>query len=249
MSAPALREVPLQHNAHLLEFAESLEQGAFHVVILLTGVGTRALVEAVEPTVSRERFVAALSRTRVAARGPKPMAVLRELGVAAWVLAPEPNTWRELLSAIDAKSGELSLQGAHVAVQEYGVSNPELLSGLLERGARVTRVPVYRWELPEDLEPLKAGVRELAAGAVDVLVLTTGVQIAHLWQVAGELGLQDQVRAGLGRTVIASIGPSTTHELRRIGFAADLEASHPKMGMLVREAAERSAELLAAKRA
>lgn len=248
MMAPALREVPLDSNTAALDFARALDRGEFNVVILLTGVGTRTLVEVVEPLLSRERFAAALSRVRVAARGPKPMAVLRELGVGAWVVAPEPNTWRELLMALDAKSQEQPLRDARVAVQEYGVSNPELLAGLLERGARVTRVPVYRWALPEDLAPLRTAVGDICAGRVDVMMLTTGVQLAHLWQVAGEMGQQEQLRDGLRRTVIASIGPTTTEELRRLGLTPDLEASHPKMGILVREAAERSSELLQVKR-
>lgn len=248
ISAPALREVPIESNTPALDFAAALERGEFDVVILLTGVGTRALLEVVEPRLPRERFVAALRRVKVAARGPKPMAVLRELGVPAWVLAAEPNTWRELLAALDAKADELPLQDARVAVQEYGVSNAELLAGLLERGARVTRVPVYRWALPDDREPLERAVAALAAGEIDVLMLTTGVQIAHLWQVAEEMGRADDVREGLRRTMIASIGPSTTEELRRRSLSPDLEASHPRMGMLVREAAERATELLAVKR-
>ena len=37
----------------------------------------------------------------VVARGPKPVAALKELGISPVVTAPEPNTWRELLSALD----------------------------------------------------------------------------------------------------------------------------------------------------
>jgi uroporphyrinogen-III synthase len=56
--------------------------------------------------------------------------------------------------------------------------------------------------------------------------------------------LQDAVLGGLGRAVIASIGPTTSEELQRHGVAVDLEPSHPKMGLLVRETAERAAALL-----
>jgi uroporphyrinogen-III synthase len=37
--------------------------------------------------------------------------------------------------------------------------------------------------------------------------------------------------------VVASIGPTTSDELRRRGVPPDLEASRPKMGVLVTEAA------------
>jgi uroporphyrinogen-III synthase len=226
-------------------FTDQLVAGEYDLVILLTGVGTRALVDVVERVRgSRDVFVEALARVKVVARGPKPVAVLRELKVPIWLTAPEPNTWRELLAALDAKRDELSLRGLRVAVQEYGASNPELLSGLEERGARVTRVPVYRWALPEDLEPLRAGVRALAQGDIDVVIFTTATQVTHLLQVAETMALPTQVRDGLRKAVVASIGPTTSEELRVQEIGIDLEATHPKMGFLVREAAERAAELL-----
>jgi uroporphyrinogen-III synthase len=122
-------------------------------------------------------------------------------------------------------------------VQEYGVSNVELLDALRVRGAQVTPVPVYRWALPEDLGPLNTAVRALVRGELDVAIFTTGMQLVHLWQVAREAGAEDAVRRALKRMVIASIGPTTSEELRRQGIEPRLEASHPKMGFLVRDAA------------
>ena len=246
VAAPALREVPLESNPDALAFADALLRGEYDIVILLTGVGTRALLQVVSTKHPREAFVAALAKTKVVARGPKPLAVLRELDVPVWATVPEPNTWRELLAAIDA-TGE-SIDGRRVAVQEYGKTNDELLQGLEARGARVTRVPVYRWALPEDVEPLRAAVGSIARGELDVAIFTTSVQVTHLMEVADSLGQADVVRDGLRRMVVASIGPTTTEELRNQGIAADLEASHQKMGFLVREAAERSPALLRVKR-
>jgi uroporphyrinogen-III synthase len=246
--APALREVPRESNTEALDFAAALMRGEFDVVVFLTGVGTRALVNVIERDYPREAFTAALARTKVVARGPKPLAVLRELQVPIWVAAPEPNTWRELLAAIDARAEERPLGGARIAVQEYGVSNTELLEEFRRRGALVTLVPVYRWALPEDVEPLKRAVTAISRGEVDVVIFTTSVQLVHLWQIVGEMRLETDVRRGLARSVIASIGPTTSEELRRHGLAADLEASHPKMGFLVREVAEQSGNLLRAKR-
>src|SRR5262249_11790551 len=140
--APSMQEVPLgdQHEAHA--FARELDAGTIDVVVLLTGVGTRALAEAVSPVLPRERLAAALGRATLVARGPKPVAALRELGLAPTLVVPEPNTWRELLDALDAHA---PVGGRRVAVQEYGVANPDLLDGLAARGASILRVPVYRW--------------------------------------------------------------------------------------------------------
>jgi uroporphyrinogen-III synthase len=249
ISAPSMREVPLESNTEALAFADGLERGDYDVVILLTGVGTRALIAAVERAHgNRDSFVDALRRTKIAARGPKPVAALREVQVPVWLTAPEPNTWREILTSLDSQD-DVSLKGLRVAVQEYGVSNPDLLAGLEDRGAIVTRVPVYQWALPEDLEPLRSACRALASRTVDVILFTTGTQVAHLLEVAGTMGLRDAALSGMRHAVVASIGPTTSEELRERGIAPDMEASHPKMGFLVREASERAAELRALKRA
>ena len=248
MVAPAMREVPLESNLEALEFAAALLKDEFDMVILLTGVGTRVLAEVIEPVCPREQFVEALRRVRVVARGPKPVAVLREFGVTPSVAVPEPNTWREILRALDDAADAHPLRGMRVAVQEYGISSPELLAGLEERGARVTRVPVYRWALPENVGPLRAAVQALAGGEIDVALFTTSVQVEHLFQVAAEMKLEEPLRRGLKRCVVASIGPTTSEELRRHSLEPDLEPSHPKMGFLVKEAAERCAELLKRKR-
>lgn len=249
--APAMREVPLGSNTEALAFAEALLAGKFDIVIFLTGVGARAVLSVAETKYSREDFISALKRTKVVPRGPKPIAVLRELGVTPALTVPEPNTWRELLQTLDdaAKSlPEFHLRGARIALQEYGVSNPELIAGLTERGAIVTRVPVYQWVLPENTSPLECAILEIAAGKIDVIFFTTGVQVTHLFQVAGKMKLEEQIRGELRRAIVASIGPTTSEELRRHGIPPDLEPSHPKMGFLVKEAAEQAASLLAKKR-
>ena len=248
--APSMREVPIESNAEAVRFIDDLIAGEFDVVVLLTGVGTRALLDIVQRVQgTKKRLIDALRETMVVVRGPKPLAVMREIDVPVFLTAPEPNTWRELLGALDSRKSELSLEGLNVAVQEYGASNPDLLAGLEARGARVTPVPVYQWALPEDTGPLRNAARAIADGELDVALFTSATQAVHLMKIAEELQLTDRVRAGLGRMVIASIGPTTSEELRQRGIAVDLESSHPKMGFLAREAAERAAELLSAKRA
>lgn len=242
--APAVREVPVESNDAAVTFVRTLVADGFDVVIFLTGIGARTLVAAGEAAVPREAIVGALARTKIVARGPKPVAALREMGVPVWATVPEPNTWREVLAVLDARQSELMLAGARVAVQEHGVPSPELVDSLRARGATVTAVPVYRWALPDDLEPLRAAVRALSESRVDVVLFLSGVQAAHLDQVAREMGLGDAVRRGLAHAVVTSIGPSTSAELRRQGIGVDLDASHPKMGQLVRDAAERAGAIL-----
>lgn len=242
LHAPAMREVAIAANPEVLQFARELFTGKIGAVIFLTGVGARALCSAIEPAHPAEQFFEALRKIPVVARGPKPLAVLREWNVPVAVTVPEPNTWRELLQAIDKSA--LELRGKQVAVQEYGVANTELLENLRERGAEVTRVVVYQWDLPEDLAPLRAAIDEVVAGRVDVVLFTTSVQVIHLFRVAGESGRTEALKAALQDVVKASIGPTTSETLASYGLGADIEASHPKMGFLVKEAAERTGAVL-----
>jgi uroporphyrinogen-III synthase len=246
--APSMREVPLESNTEALAFARSLMTNGFDVVILLTGVGTRALARVVETIYPLDQFVAALQKTVVVARGPKPAAALKEFGVPVTLAVPEPNTWRDLLRVLDEHTDSAPIDGRRVAVQEYGSANPDLLAGLAERGAQVTRVPVYQWALPEDTRPLRDAIEKIARGGVDVALFTTSIQVVHLLQIAAEMNLEEEVRGAFARIAVASIGPVTSEALREHGIVPDLEPSHPKMGILVNEAAKRAPEILSQKR-
>jgi uroporphyrinogen-III synthase len=229
--APALREVPLEENPAAFEFASRLYAGEFEMVIFLTGVGARLLQRVLATREAENLFFEALRKLAVVARGPKPVAVLREWQVPIAVTVPEPNTWRELLEAIAGRNEK------SVAVQEYGRSNAELLSGLAAQGRSVTRVPVYQWALPEDTAPLAAAVEMLLAGRFQVVLFTTGVQIEHVLEFAEQHGKRAKVLSALEKTFIASIGPTCSESLRAQGLTPAMEPSHPKMGVLVREAA------------
>jgi uroporphyrinogen-III synthase len=240
--APSMREVPLEQNDEAFQFAERLFAGGFDMVIFLTGVGTRFLNKVIETRYPRGRFAEALRKVTTVARGPKPSAALREMAVPVTVQVPEPNTWREILIATEGRPER------RIAIQEFGKPSPELVDALQARGAEVTAVQVYQWDLPEDLEPLREAARRLAAGSVDVSLFTSSVQLTHLFQIASELGIEADVRKGLRRTVVASIGPTTSETLAEIGVRADMEPSHPKLGLLVKEAADRCNDLITAKR-
>ena len=241
--APSMREAPLERNEEAFRFAERLFAGEFDMMILLTGVGTRALDKVLASRYPPQAFAEALRKITVVARGPKPLAILREMQVPVTIAVPEPNTWRELLAATAARSER------YIAIQEYGRSNPELLAGLRARGAEVTPVRVYQWDLPEDTAPLREAVRRIVEGEADVAMFTTSIQLTHLFRIAAEASLDEALHASLHKMVIASIGPTTTEALEEFGIQPDIVPSHPKMGFLVKETAEQAGAVLERKRA
>src|SRR5437660_1644198 len=174
---PSMREVPLHDDAALALLRE-LEADAIKIVIILTGVGLRTLAE----RCPADRLAASLARTTVVARGPKPIAELRKLGLKPQVIVPEPNTWREILSTLDEQA---PVEGLRVAVLEYGVTNDVLISELERRGAEVWRVALYRWALPDDSRPLQEAVSRLATTGVDFVLFTSRRQVEHVMMTAG----------------------------------------------------------------
>ena len=245
---PSMRELPLSENPQALEWGQALLAGQVDMVVLLTGVGFRTLLEVVQTRYSLDAITDALRKTVLVVRGPKPAMVVKELGLHPNIPVPEPNTWNDTLSALDA-SFPGGLQGMRVTVQEYGVSNPEFLEGLRQRGAEVRPVSVYRWTLPDDPAPLKNLLQEVMDGILPVLLITNAVQVEHIIKVLGEDEKINHFRKALHRMMVASIGQVASERLRHYGFPVDLEPSHPKMGTLVKETAQAVHTILAHKNA
>jgi uroporphyrinogen-III synthase len=238
---PALREIPLDDNSAALKFGAQLTTERVDMLILLTGVGTTTLFDLLKTRYPWPSIVAALKQTAIIARGPKPVAALKALDLQPTLTVPEPNTWVDLISTLDVYRPVKRLR---VAVQEYGVSNPDLLEALKQRGAEVFQVPIYRWALPEDLGPLRQALDDVNAGKVSVLLITNAAQVDHVMQMLEKDGKVEPFREALKKMVVASIGPTASERLRHYDLPIDLEPSHPKMGTLVKETGEQTHALL-----
>ncbi len=230
----SMREVQLDDQREAIDFAHRLLVGDIDVVVLLTGVGFRYLMNVVSKHVDQERLIHSLTDVVTVARGPKPAAVMREFGLQPTYRVPEPNTWREILTTMDA---ELSLNSQTVALQLYGKVNPSLIAGLEARGAKVVSVPIYRWDFPESTVELEKNVHRLVSHELDMVMFTSAHQLVNLIKLARSLNLEQEVVTGLNQTLVASIGPTTSEMIREYGIEVDFEPSHPKMGHLVSESA------------
>jgi len=124
--APSTREIPDAPHEDELKLIRGVLAGEYDVVIFMTGVGARALLDAAYTVSPRTDFIAALGRMRVVVRGVKPAGVMRENNVPVWLNAPEPNTWREIVQAFDQNSTSAPLQGLRIAVQEHGEPSTQM---------------------------------------------------------------------------------------------------------------------------
>jgi uroporphyrinogen-III synthase len=139
------------------------------------------------------------------------------------------------------------VKGLRVAVQEYGVSNRDLLEALRQRGAQVTAVPIYRWALPEDTAPMKHALSQILAGNVQVMLITNAAQFDHMMQLAQQEGQTGPFTEACRKLVVASIGPTASERIRSHGLSVDFEPSHGKMGILVKECSEQARSILSGK--
>jgi len=234
---PAMREIPipLQDNGAVFRFGVKLILHQVDILILMTGVGAKALFDVLQTRYPLAEIIEALKKTIIVTRGPKPLAVMKTLGVEANITVPEPNTWHDVIATLDYYR---PVQGLKIAIQEYGISKPDMIEDLSKRGAEVFSVPVYRWALPEDTGPLETAIRDVLDGACDAMLITNAAQIDHVMQLAERNNTARAFREACTRMVVASIGPTASEGLKQHDLPVDFEPSHPKMGILVKELSE-----------
>ncbi len=236
LQAPAMREVPLPNGEAVSGLLQAVNAGHIDTFVFLTGVGVQALLAEADALGQREHLLAALRRSTVVCRGPKPLAVLRNQGVPVALVAPEPHTSQDLLRAI--QEARWDLRGRRVALQHYGADNSYLREGLERMGAKVLDVILYQWALPKDVAPLKEAIQALLQARAEAVAFTSQPQVQNLFIVAESLGLKEALRKALATRVVAAVGPVCVRALEQEGVVAHVVPPHPKMGHLVKALAE-----------
>ena len=225
--APSVREVP--HGEETARFLDALVTQRFSVIVVLTGAAAAAVLREAERRGQLREALDAFERATLVCRGPKPTAVMRRHGVEVDIIPDKPYTTNELLQAME----DTDLADRDVALVHYGERNTVLSEALRARGARLAEVCPYEWALPEDTEPLRALVRDLA-GQVDAVAFTSQIQVRNLFAVAAEMGLSEQVRTALNADVIvAVVGPVCAQALKDERVLPDVQPADPKMGPLL----------------
>ncbi|HLY66037.1 MAG TPA: uroporphyrinogen-III synthase, partial [Chloroflexota bacterium] len=112
----------------------------------------------------------------------------------------------------------------------------ELRAGLEARGAEVLELPLYRWALPADVQPM----RELIHGLdrANALAVTSATQVHNLFQIADTEGCSTELRDGLNRLTVAAVGPVAAQALREHGVQPVVQPEHPHMGTMIRDLAQ-----------
>lgn len=212
LRCPLLRILDLEDTADASLWIDRLIQSPFDDLIFLTGEGLRRLLVLTEGD-RRNVFVAALTKSRVITRGPKPARVLRELGLTPDLPATTPTS-QGVLNALASEN----LKERRIGVQLYpGDGGLPLIAALRERGAEVFPVTPYRYASQADSARVAEIIQALAEGRIGMVVFTSSPQVERLALVAREFGLEKELIVGLARTPVASIGPIVEDTLKAYG--------------------------------
>jgi uroporphyrinogen-III synthase len=190
----------------------------FDDLVLMTGEGLRRLMKVVHRIGVEQEFIAALTKARKFARGPKPGRALREIGLEPQVTTEKPTSEGviEMLSRID-------LKGHRLGLQLYPDKDHGALIGAIEaQGAEVDTVLPYVYDPKAADANIVAAIDEMADGRIDAIALTNLGQVRRLFEAARARGYEDRLRQGLDRTSIASVGPAVSGELASHGLRTDI---------------------------
>ena len=224
----------MENREELQEFVRQVVSGNLDVMIFLTGVGARFLVSEAESLGVKDDFLKALNNLTIVVRGPKPVSALRQLSVRVDVI-PENPTTEGVIEALKNRD----FQGRRVGVQLYGTPNPQLVSALEDKGAKVTPVQVYAYGAAADSSAVSALISRILDGQVQVIAFTSAPQVRMLFDFAAQLDLANQLEKALKTSVvIASIGEAPSRALEERNLVPKIVPGQSKMGAMAQAVAE-----------
>jgi uroporphyrinogen-III synthase len=194
----------------------------FDDLVLMTGEGFRRLMKVARRLGCDQDFIAAVGKARKFARGPKPGRALREIG-----LEPQQTTEKPTSEGIAEMLARIDLRGHRMGLQLYpDKDHGALIGAITAQGAEVDTVLPYVYDAQAADANILIAIEEMAKGRVDAIALTNLGQIRRLVAVARARGSEDRLREGLAKTLIASVGPVVSDELKSQGLCTDISPAN-----------------------
>jgi uroporphyrinogen-III synthase len=196
----------------VVAWLRELAANRFGYVILLTGEGLRRLIGFADRARIREVVIEGLKQSRIVTRGPKPVRALKEINLAASIVAPAPTT-----DGVIAALRNEPLRGQTIGVQLYSEPNPPLTQFLEQAGATARTVLPYVYAPAADGDRVAHLIDQMSEGRIDALVFTSSPQVDRLYEVAREHRLETKLADALTRTQVAAVGPIVAENLHGRG--------------------------------
>ncbi|MBO1512707.1 uroporphyrinogen-III synthase [Metabacillus bambusae] len=207
---------------------QALVDGNFDWLIFTTGLGTDKLYQTAVNIGLGEKFIEALKKSKVAARGYKTVNVLKKLGIIPIVRDDDGST-AGLVRELNAHR----LTGLRVALQLHGDPAPVLIDWLEEQGAEYREILPYK-HIPPKPEVMEQLVGEILRGEIDAVNFTSTPQARFLMAHAKEKGVEEEVLHAFATNVIAvSVGKVTAQALREVGITRMVVPEEERMGSAI----------------
>ena len=228
--APTMTAVPPERDTFLAAETEELLSAAPDWVVVSTGSGLRAWLEAAQGFGRRNDIEVMLRETPTVARGAKSHGLLRSIEVT-----PAFVSRKETMDDVCSWLAERVRPTDVVAAQVHGGEVVGTLDALRPRVRKVLTVAPYRWVLPDDVRPAQALVHKIIDAEIDVLAETSAPSVRNLFTVAAGLGARSAlVNALRGDVCVASIGSVTARAFEEAGIGVDVMPQRPRTADLLR---------------
>lgn len=215
-------EVPTVHTVDLTA-DETLRATTQRVIdrppawlVATTGFGMRLWFEAADAWGMGEELLASLATARVIARGPKAQSACRQRGLdVTWRATSE--SMAEVVAWLRAQDG---IADGDLVLQLFDPGDHPATGEIASFAGEVVPVAVYRWRLPDELDPVRALARRIADRDLDAVTFTSQPAVRFLLEVADDEGLRDEVVSAFddGWVVPVCVGPVCAEALVEAGI-------------------------------
>lgn len=230
LHGPTIRTLPVDSGSSLRDVTDTVILSPPDIVVANTGIGMRAWFAAAESWGLGDALLGALSGSRIIARGPKASAAVHQAG-----LEVASRAVSERMEEVIDLVREHLLPGQIVAFQRHGDDSPDAVARLVEGGAKVVEIPVYRWIMPEDVAAATTLLSAIAAQQVQAVTFTSAPAVRNCMAIADDLGIGETVRAALNGPVIAAmVGPVCAAAAEDVGIKSCVVPDSFRLGPMIR---------------
>ncbi len=227
VTAPMI-DVMDKTDANFKGFVERILEGEADYVIFTSANGVEfTLLKLNQP----DEFIEQLNKTQVVAIGPKTKKALQRNGirVSSMPLSYSSEGLVEHFSGIEG--------GAVIEIARSSHGAPELVKGLLDKGAVVHETQVYQIINPRD-ERHKKLIERALAGEIDIFAFTSSMMARNFMALADEMGAKKDITRILNEKTVAAIGKPTSDTLSGFGVKVKVVPEHYTFEEMLRECKE-----------
>ncbi len=206
VAAPFI-DVVDRKDSNFKAFLNRVMKGESDYVIFTSANGVEfTLLKLKDP----EEFIEHLNKTIVVAIGPKTQDALQKSGIRV-SMVPESYSSQGIVEKLSG------IEGSVIEIARSTHGTPDLVNGLLKKGAVVYETQVYQIISPKDERHEKL-MRRALSGDVDIFSFTSSMMVKNFIALAEKMGIRDEMIRIMNEKTVAAIGKPTSEILEKLGI-------------------------------